>query len=570
MMALFEMRQRAQAELERLRGGKTCIYIDTGICGSAAGSLPVFERFSAEVRGQKIDAEIVQAGSLGWREVEPLVAIAKPGRPRIYYASVTPELGAEILSSVVVGDNQRVDLALAADGAEGFGDLPPLASLPFFAAQQRVSLRNAGLIDPEDLNDALVHGGYAGLARALAMAPEMVIDELERAGVRGRNGAGALLAGKWRTCRQASGGKHYVIGNAAPGLETSGTAAGEFLLEADPHSVLEGMLIAAYSVGADHAYLCVDPGHSVALRRAAVALEQMHDCQLVGENIFGSNFSCLIEIREAPRGLAGGEETILINALEGREPHARIRPPLPEIEGLFSMPTIVDDVESLALVSAILQNDAGWFRSLGTKESPGTKIVSLNGALQRSGFAEVPMGMPLRQIVMEIGGGVPPGLDLKAVQIGGLAGGWLTVDALDIALDYEQMVSAGCTLGSGSLLAADTAACAVDLARQALIAAHRGSCGKCTFGREGTRQLRDILTDLANGRGAPHDLDLLLDLSDGMKAGSLCANGRNAPDAVLTMLRHFRDEYEAHANGKHCPAHVCGRMSTAGCEKVAQ
>ena len=570
MKALIEMRQRAQAELDRLRGEKTCLYIDTGICGSSAGSLPVLEQLSSEVTKHKIDAQIIQAGSLGWHEVEPLVAVAKPGRPRIYYANVIPELGLEIVSSVVVGDNPRIDLALAADGAEGFWGLPPLTSLPFFAAQQRVSLRNAGLIDPEDLNDALVNGAYAGLARALAMPPESVIDELERAGLRGRNGAGAVLADRWRCCRQAGEGKRYVIGNASPGLETSGAAAGEFLLEADPHSVLEGMLIAAYAVGADQAYLCVDPGHRVAIRRAVIALKQLREYQLVGVSILGSSFSCQIELREAPRGLAGGEETILIGALEGRQPHARIRPPHPEMEGLFSRPTAVDDIESLALASAILQKDADWFRSLGTKESPGTKIVALHGALRRSGFVEVPIGTPLRQIAMEIGGGAPSGSELKAVQIGGLAGGWLAAAELDIALDYGQMVSAGCTLGSGSLLAADTAACAVDLARQALAAAHSGSCGKCTFGREGTRQLRDILTDLAKGRGTPGDLDLILDLSDGMKAGSLCANGRNAPDAVLTTLRRFRGEFEAHANGKHCPANVCDRIGTTVNEGVAR
>ena len=567
MTTLTEMRKRAHAELERLRGGKTCIYIDTGVCGSSAGSLPVFAQFIAEVAEHKIDVQIIQAGSLGWREVEPLVAIAKPGQPRIYFANVTPELASEILSSVVVGDNPRVDLALAAEGAEGFRGLPPLAGLPFFAAQQRVSLRNAGYIDPEDLNDALVNNAYAGLARALAMPPESVIEELERSGV--RNGAGALFAGKWRSCRQAGEGQRYVIGNASPGLETSGAAAGEFLLEADPHSVLEGILIAAYAVGSDQAYLCVDPDHGVALRRAAIALKQMRERQLVGENILGSNFSCQIEIREAPRGLANGEETILINALEGLEPHARARPSHPEMEGLFSKPTIVDDVESLALVSAIFEKDTDWFRSLGTKESPGTRIVALNGAFERSGFAEVPMGTPLRQIVMEIGGGAPSGSELKAVQIGGLAGGWLAAADLEIALDYEQLVNAGCTLGSGSLRAADTAACAVDLARQALVAAHSGSCGKCTFGREGTRQLRDILTDLANGRGSASDLDLLLDLSDGMKAGSLCANGKNAPDAVLTTLRRFRGEYEAHAK-RSCPANICGCIGTAAGEKVAR
>ena len=346
-----------------------------------------------------------------------------------------------------------------------------------------------------------------------------------------------------------------MIGNAAEGAAEA--YKDEVLLEGDPHTVLEGLLIAAYAASADRAYICINPDYRVAIRRVGIALEQMQSAQLLGKNILGSNFGCQIEIRETPQGLAGGEETILLNSLEGRLPRANVRPPFPAMAGLHSKPTLVNSVETLAQVSAILQKGADWFRALGTESNRGTKIVTLGGKLQRSGVVEVPMGMTLRQIVADIAGGAPAGSELKAIQVGGPTGGWIPAGDLDIGLDYEDLAKAGCVMGFGSLSAADTGACAVDLAKQASISAHRGSCGKCTFGREGTRQLRDVLTDMTEGRGNPSDLQLLLDLGDGMKAGSLCANGRTAPDAVLTTLRHFRAEYDAHVNDKRCPAKVC-------------
>jgi NADH-quinone oxidoreductase subunit F len=556
-MSFIELRQKAQAELQSLRDGKTCIYIDTGVSGSTAGAIPVFDQLVADVANRKIEAQVIQAGTLGWHEVEPVVAIAKPGQPRIYYRNVTPALVSELIESVVVGNDLRLDLALATDAAEGFKGIPALASLPYFAGQKRVTLRNAGQIDPENLNDALVHGAYEGLAKALTLAPAAVIGEVEKAGLRGRGGAGFPTAKKWSTCSQAAADQKYVIANAAQGLETAGKD--EVLLESDPHAVLEGLLIAAYAVGANYAYLAINPDFHVAIRRVGIALEQMKSANLIGEKILGSAFSCQIEIALAPRGLAGGEETILINALEGRRAQASVRPPYPETEGLKGKPTSVDNVESLALAAVILGKGAESFRSLGTASNPGTKLVTLAGKLQRKGVVEVPMGTPLSTIVGEIAGGLATGDELKAVQVGGPAGGWLPVAELATALDYEELAKTGCSLGSGTLLAVDTKACAVDMAKQAATIAHKASCGKCTFGREGTRQLKDVLVDMSKGRSATSDIDLLQTLCNGMKDGSLCANGKNAPDAVITVLRYFRTEVEAHLSGnKQCPARVCG------------
>jgi NADH:ubiquinone oxidoreductase subunit F (NADH-binding) len=555
-MSLLEARERAQAEWKRLQnGGRVRVYLDTGSYGRSAGSLPVYERFASDFASRNIAAQIIPVGTLGCREIEPLAGIAKPGWPRIYYPNLTVALASELVASCIVGNDPRPDLALGTDASNGFAGIPPLASLPPFRSQVRVALRHCGQIDPEDIHHYLANGGYGGFTQALTMPPEELLDAIEQAGLRGRGGAGFPAAQKWRVCRHAESSPKYVICNAAEGAPEA--CKDEVLLEGDPHAVLEGLLIAAYAVGASRGYIYINPDCRVAIRRLGVALEQMKTLQLLGENILSSNFSFALEVREANRGFAGGEETVLLSSLEGRLPRAYARPPYPATAGLRSRPTLVHNVETLAHVSAILQKGVAWYRALGTRKCPGTKLVTLSGRLQRSGVAEVPMGTPLRQIVTEIAGGALPGDELKAVQVGGPTGGWVPADQLDIALDFEELRGAGCVMGNGSIVAADTHACAVDLARRAASFAHSESCGKCTFGREGTRQLRDVLTDVATGQGAPADLQLLLTLGDGMKAGSLCAHGRTAPDAVLTTLQHFRPEYEAHVSLKRCPAGVC-------------
>jgi NADH-quinone oxidoreductase subunit F len=521
----------------------------------------VAETIAAEIARRGIDARMTSAGSLGWREVEPLVAIARPGSPRIYYANVTPALAAELVAGLAEGAGQRLDLALAADAA--MAGLPALASLPFFAGQRRTALRNVGVVDPEDLNDALVHGAYAGLERALKLSPEAVIEAVERAGVRAR-GTNTLLAQSWRVCRQAGTAQRTMVADAACGYEQSGPY--DLLLEGDPHGVLEGILIAAYAASAGRAVVCIDPGSSAAIRRCSLALEAIRAAGLVGEGIAGTAFCCEIEIREVPRRLTAAEDTILLAYLQGRRPpQARVRPPVPEQEGLDGKPATVQDVESLALLPAIFPEGGS-----SAEGFVGTRIVELAGSLTRTGCVEVPIGTPLRQIVEQIAGGPQPGQGLKAVQIGGPTGGWIPAGGLDVALEAEELLKAGCRLIPGAIFAAGGNACAVELARQSAAAAHRGVCGKCTFGREGTRQLQDILSDLTRGRAQTADLDLLVEIAGVMQDGSLCANGRNATDAVLTTLQHFRGEYDAHVNEKRCPAKVCSMAGVAAGEKVVQ
>ena len=556
MTTLNELRQRAQADVESRR--TTWISITTGTQGAAAGATAVAEAIAAEIARRGIDARVTAAGPLGWREAEPMVAIQKPGGPRVYYANVTPALAAELVAGLAEG-TENLDLAVAAD--EATAELPALKSLPFFASQQRTALRNVGAIDPEDLNDALAHGAYAGLEQALKLDPEAVIEAVEGAGLRAR-GTNAPVAQSWRDCRFAATGQRTVVADAAWGYEQSGPY--EMLLEGDPHAVLEGILIAAYAAGAERALICIDPGSSAALRRTSLALEAIRAAGIVGDGILRTDFRCEIEIGEVPRRLAAGEETILLSALEGRKPaQARVRPPAPEREGLNGKPATVADVEALAIVPVI-------FREGGAERLSETRIVQLAGSLKRTGCVELPVRISLKQIVDEIAGGPKDGLGLKALQIGGPSGGWIPANELDVALDREELSKAGCTWIPGALFAAAGNACAVELARQSSAAGHKGVCGKCTFGREGTRQLQDVLADLTKGRGQTSDIGLLEEIAGVMKDGAMCANGRNATEAVLTTLKHFRSEYEAHVNDKRCPAGVCNMAGVAAGEKVAQ
>jgi len=543
-----KLRQQAQAELERKRDGRICIWVDTGSSGAARGATEVVEELRSECGRHRIGADILAATSLGWNEVEPVVAISVPGNPIAYYGNVTVAVADELAESLPLGGVPRPELALAVDVKQGCAGLPWLGGLPFFAGQHRDLLRTAGTSDPEDVNDALARGAYVGLLHALSLSTEEVIALIEHSSLRLRH-SGQSAAVKWKACHASVSESRYVVAYCAGGTGSFG--AQEFLLENGPHAVLEGLLIAAYASGARHAILCVDGNASVALRRCRLALDAIHSIGLAGESILGSEFGCQIEIRQVSSELCRAEDTILLSALEGRQPQTRVRPPHPETEGVFGLPTVVQDVESLAAVAAIFQVSPS--EAIGCTN---TTIVRISGALNRTGFVEVPFGTPLRTIVEQIAGGAKSGTQLKALQVGSATGGWLPAADLDLTLDGEALQEAGYSLGAGALTAVDTGACAVTLAHQAASKAHEWSCCKCSFGREGTRQLMDVLRDLMDGRGKAGDIELLLALGDAMQAGSLCDNGRQASEAVLSTIRHFRSEYDAHVKGGVCLAHL--------------
>jgi NADH:ubiquinone oxidoreductase subunit F (NADH-binding) len=424
-----------------------------------------------------------------------------------------------------------------------------------FKGQVRVSLNNCGQIDPENINHYIANGGYSGLDKALKMEPEGVIAEVRKAGLRGRGGAGYPVADKWATCLKEESHEKYIICNAAEG--DPGVYIARTLFEADPHSILEGMLIGGYASGASYGFIYINNKYSQAIARIRTALAKMKDLGLLGEKILGSKFSFDLEIRESAGAFISGEETALLNSMEGKRATTSIRPPYPAQSGLFGKPTVINNIETLSHVSAIFQKGADWYSGIGTEQSKGTKILVLAGNVKNPGLVEVPLGTTFRQIVYDMGGGTPDGKALKALQIGGPTGGFLNEADLDLPLDYEHLKEAGHIMGSGSIFVVDESACAVDLAKNCLLYLENESCGKCVFCREGTLQFALILTDISEGNGRNEDLEVLVEFGDGIREGAFCSFGRNAVNPVLSTIRYFREEYIEHITNHQCPAGVC-------------
>jgi NADH-quinone oxidoreductase subunit F len=563
-MTFDEIRNRAIAEREALaRSNKPCLLVGAATCGRSAGALAVLEALKAELAKHHIDAIVIQVGCLGLCYAEPLVDIIKPGCPRICYSNVTPEMVPQLVEDYIVKDNPRPDLALGTIGDGGVEGIPRLFDLPMLKPQVRIVLRNCGHIDPESINDYIANGGYMGLTKALKMSPEGVIAEVKKSGLRGRGGAGFPTGLKWEFCRKSPGREKYLICNADEG--DPGAFMDRSVLEGDPHSVLEGMLIAAYALGATQGYVYCRAEYPLALERLNIALCQMAEYGLLGQNILGSGFHFDIKIKEGAGAFVCGEETALMASIEGRRGMPRPRPPFPAQSGLWGKPTNINNVETFANIPVIIDRGAQWYASHGTKGSKGTKTFALAGKAKRTGLIEVPMGMTLRQVIYDIGGGIVDDKRFKAVQTGGPSGGCLPAKLLDLPIDYESLSEAGSIMGSGGMIVADEDTCIVDLARFFLSFTQAESCGKCPPCRVGTRQMLDILEGITRGEGQPDDIERLLGLAETVRDGSLCALGGTAPNPVLTTIRYFRDEYEAHIKKKHCPAVVCKQLVIAPC-----
>lgn len=560
-MTFNEIRDRAISEWEALeRSDKPHIRIGAATCGRASGALAVLEAIENKLTENNIEATITQVGCIGPCYAEPIVCITRPGQPHIYYGNLTPELASEIIEDYLVNGNPRVDLALGTVGNGGIDGIPGFFESAMLKPQVRIALRNCGLIDPENINHYLANDGYSGLARALEMTPEAVIEEVKKSGLRGRGGAGFPTGLKWEFCRQAPGDIKYVICNADEG--DPGAFMDRSLLEGDPHAVLEGMLIGAYAMGAAEGYLYVRAEYPLAIKRLELALRQMTEYNLLGDNILGSDFSFHIKIKEGAGAFVCGEETALMASIEGKRGMPRSRPPFPAQAGLWGKPTNINNVETWGNVSAILQKGGDWYAGYGSETSKGTKTFALAGKINHTGLIEVPMGIPLREIIYGIGGGIPGGKSFKAVQTGGPSGGCLPASQLDLPVDYDSLTRAGSIMGSGGMVVMDEDTCIVDVARYFLTFTQSESCGKCVPCRLGTKQMLDILERICEGKGTAEDIDLLLDMSQQIKAGSLCALGGTAPNPVLTTLRYFRDEYEAHINERRCPALACTSLTS--------
>ncbi len=563
-MTFDEIRSQARAEWEALeRSDKPRILIGAATCGRAAGAMAVLEAINSELARHNIEAIVTQVGCIGLCYTEPLVSIIKPGRPHIYYGDVTPELAAQLIEDYLIKDNPRPDLALGTVGDISVGDIPKLFELPMLKPQVRIALRNCGIIDPENINHYIARDGYSGLVRALEKTPEEVIEEIKKSGLRGRGGAGFPTGLKWGFCRKSPGTVKYVICNADEG--DPGAFMDRSLLEGDPHAVLEGILIGAYAIGASEGYIYIRAEYPLAIERLKLALSQMADYGLLGNNILDSDFSFHLKIKQGAGAFVCGEETALMASIEGKRGMPRSRPPFPAQSGLWGKPTNINNVETWGNVSAILLKGAEWYANYGSERSKGTKTFALAGKIVRTGLIEVPMGIPLQEIIYGIGGGIPDGKRFKAVQTGGPSGGCLPASLLNLPVDYESLTQAGSIMGSGGMVVMDEDTCMVDVARYFLSFTQAESCGKCVPCRLGTKQMLDILEDITNAKGKLEDIDLLLNLGKQVNAGSLCGLGQTAPNPVLTTIRYFRDEYEEHIKRHHCQAAVCEGLVSAPC-----
>jgi len=555
-----KIRERAIAEWTKLQNsGKPRILVGTASCGRAAGALSVLEVFKQELPKHGVDAHIMEVGCIGLCYLEPLVDVIKPGGPRICYGNVTPEGASRIIQSYLVDGDPCADLALGTVGEKEVEGIPKLWELPMLKPQVRLVLSRCGEIDPQNIDHYIANGGYSGLVKALGMQPKEVIEEVKKAGLRGRGGAGFLTGRKWELCRAAPGSEKYLICNADEG--DPGAFMNRSLLEGDPHSVLEGIVIGAHAIGASHGYIYCRAEYLLALERLRIAIGQMEEeYGLLGENILGSGLNFRIKIKEGAGAFVCGEETALIASIEGRRGMPRTRPPFPAVSGLWGKPTSINNVETWACASLIMRKGWEFFAKYGTATSKGTKTFSLVGKVKRTGLIEVPFGTPLRDIIYNIGGGILNDKKFKAVQTGGPSGGCLPSSFLDTPVDYETLTSAGSIMGSGGMIVMDEDTCIVDVARYFLDFTQKESCGKCVLCREGTRQMLAILEDITKGEGKPGDIELLLELATAVKAGSLCGLGQTAPNPVLTTIRYFRDEYLAHIEEKRCPAKVCSKL----------
>jgi NADH:ubiquinone oxidoreductase subunit F (NADH-binding)/Pyruvate/2-oxoacid:ferredoxin oxidoreductase delta subunit/(2Fe-2S) ferredoxin len=538
------------------------IYIGMGTCGIAAGAGEIEVLIRQELAERGLQAQIVPVGCIGMCFREPLVDIQLPGQARVTYNNVSPAMVPQLVQEHLIAGKIVPGAALGqivtnhGSACEPVQDLPHYEELPFYRKQTRIALRNCGMIDPQDIEAYIANDGYRALQKALSgMPPEAVIEEMKASGLRGRGGAGFLTGLKWDFCRRSPETPKYIICNADEG--DPGAFMDRSILEGDPHSVIEGMSIAGYAIGASAGYIYCRAEYPLAIEHLKTALAQAHERGFLGENILGTGFSFNLHIKEGAGAFVCGEETALMASIEGQRGEPRPRPPFPASSGLWQQPSNVNNVKSYGLTPQIILNGAAWFKAIGTPKSPGTAVFALTGQVNNTGLIEVPMGIPLREIIFDIGGGIPNGKTFKAVQTGGPLGGCLPASALDTPVDFDSLTAAGATMGSGGMIVVDESTCMVEFAKYFLTFASAESCGKCVPCRMGGQRLLEVLTRISEGQGQPADLDEIEYISRNMQRASLCALGQLTPGPILSALRFFREEYEAHINDKKCPAKVC-------------
>jgi len=527
---------------------KITVRVGMASCGLASGAEPVYKELKKLLEG-KNEVILKQVGCIGLCSYEPLVEVDIDGK-RTIYGDMTPALAQELVNSSFSPTQTLREKVVYSNEIE---EAPENRRMN---KQVRIVLANCGIIDPERIDEAISRGAYKALAKALkTMSPEEVIDEVYRSGLRGRGGAGFPTGLKWKFTRQAKEEPKYIICNADEG--DPGAFMDRSVLEGDPHAVIEGMIICAYAVGASHGYIYCRAEYPLAIKRLNIALNQARQENFLGSDILGSGFNFDIEIKEGAGAFVCGEETALIASIEGKRGMPRPRPPFPAESGVWGKPTNINNVETYANVPWIIRHGANEFTRYGTERSKGTKVFALAGKVAKGGLVEVPMGMPIREVIFDIGGGIAGGKDIKAVQMGGPSGGCIPSRLLDTPIDYESITATGAIMGSGGMIVLDETSCVVDVAKFFLNFTQRESCGKCPFCRIGTKRMLEILERISEGKGKMEDLDLLYELALQVKEGSLCGLGQTAPNPVLTTLKYFREEYEAHVKDRRCPAKVC-------------
>ncbi|MEN6403981.1 MAG: NADH-quinone oxidoreductase subunit NuoF [Armatimonadia bacterium] len=551
---------------------KTQVLLGVATCALAGGADKTLTALQEALQGLGDTVEFGKVGCVGRCSLEPLVEIRRPGQPARMYVKVDAERAKEIVKRDLIG-GEAINEWLIDEGQRPEGEPVEVAGaktimnrftrewqhVEFFKRQTRVTLRNVGRIDPEEVDDYLAVGGYAALAKVLdEMTPDDVIATMKAAGLRGRGGAGFPTGMKWEFAKKALNEQNYVVCNADEG--DPGAFMDRSTLEGDPHAVLEAMAIAGYAIGSNQGFIYVRAEYPLAVKRLEIALKQAREKGVLGKGILGTDFDFDIELRLGAGAFVCGEETALLASIEGKRGMPRPRPPFPANKGLWGKPTIINNVETLASVAPIILNGAEWYSAIGTATSKGTKVFALAGNVENTGLIEVPMGITFREVIFDIGGGIPNGRQFKAAQIGGPSGGCLPASYLDTPIDYETMKEAGAIVGSGGLIIMDDTACMPDIARFFLTFTQDESCGKCTPCREGTKRMLEIMQRITRGNGEELDYERLNRLGKACSRGALCGLGQTAPNPVMTTLRHFKDEYDAHVFEGRCPAHKCREL----------
>jgi tungsten-dependent benzoyl-CoA reductase-related protein bamH len=556
LSSVNELEELRQDILAKRDPNKPCIAICAGTGCLALGCNKVIAAFREEVKKQGLEAkvDIRETGCPGFCENGTVVTIYPEG---IFYVKVKPEDTAEIILQTII-EKKAIERLLYVDPATS-EKIVHEKDVPFYKYQTRILIGNNSKLDPKSIDDYIALGGYSALSKALSrMTPEQVLEEVKKSNLRGRGGAGFPAGRKWESVRNAPGELKYVIVNCDEG--DPGAFMNRALMEGNPHSVLEGLAIGAYAIGSQEGFIYVRAEYPLAVENVGIAIKQAEDCGLLGENILGSGFNFKVKVHRGAGAFVSGESSALMTAIEGKVGEPRPKYVHTSEKGVWDKPSDLNNVETWANIPLIINNGADWFTSIGTERSKGTKIFSLVGKVNNTGLVEVPMGITLRDIIYKIGGGIPGDKKFKAVQTGGPSGGCIPEQFIDSPVDYDELAKLGSIMGSGGMIVMDEDTCMVDTARYFLDFLADESCGKCTPCREGIKQMLELLTDICEGKGKEEDIELLEELAEVVKDTSLCALGGTAPNPVLTTLRYFRDEYEAHIKQKKCPAFVCKEL----------